>query len=136
MIKIVKWKLVWSFYVTFAIPLLYLANIALSYFYPNTLSLPFFFSLIGILVSVIGLVIWILSYFYLGKSFGVLPQKQKRITKGLYGYFNHPMYVGIFLTFLGLSFSNLSAFGLVFLFLVITPILFLRARLEDKKLTD
>lgn len=134
--KNINVKLVFSFYATLLIPFLYLINIALAYFYPNTLRLPVFLPLIGIFIAIIGLIVWILCYFYLGKSFGVLPQKQKRITKGLYRYFKHPMYIGIFLTFLGLSLSKLSTPGLVFLFFVITPILFLRARFEDKQLFD
>jgi protein-S-isoprenylcysteine O-methyltransferase Ste14 len=125
-----------SFYGTIFIPFLYLINIALAYFYPNTIKLSFVFILIGILMSITGIIIWILSYFYLGKSFGILPQKQKRVTKGLYHYTKHPMYIGIFLTFLGLSLSKLSAFGLIFLFFIITPILIIRAKFEDKKLTD
>lgn len=129
-------KQVLSFYGTILIPFLYLINIAVAYFYPNTINLSFVFILIGIPISIVGIIIWILSYFHLGKSFGVLPQKQKRVTKGLYRYVKHPMYIGIFLTFLGLSLVKLSALGLIFLFLIITPILILRAKFEDEKLTD
>ncbi|MFH1187014.1 MAG: methyltransferase [Candidatus Levyibacteriota bacterium] len=132
--KIFNWKLVLSFYITLFIPLLYFINIALAYFFPNSIKSSIEFSIIGLFLAIIGLFIWILSYFHLGKSFGVLPQKQKRITKGLYKYLNHPMYVGVFLTFLGLSLTNRSSAGLIFLFFVTTPVLIIRAKLENKKL--
>jgi protein-S-isoprenylcysteine O-methyltransferase Ste14 len=72
----------------------------------------------------------------LGMSFGVLPKKQKRIKTGFYKYLRHPMYVGIWSTFLGLSLANASWQGLVFLNILMTPLLFIRAIFEDKKLTD
>lgn len=136
MIKIVEWKLVWSFYVTFAIPLLYLINIYLAYSFPNTISGSIFTTVAGIIITITGLFIWLISYLHLGKSFGVLPQKQKRITSGIYKYISHPMYLGIWLTFLGLSLANRSRMGILFLCLVITPLLALRVKLEEKKLIN
>jgi len=137
MFKIIKWRLVWSFYVTFAIPLLYLTNIYLAYSFPKTIPGSSIITIIvGIIIAIIGLSVWITSYLHLGKSFGVLPQKQKRIVSGIYKYINHPMYLGIWLTFLGLSLTNRSRMGILFLCLVITPLLALRVKLEEKKLTD
>lgn len=136
MFKMVEWKLVWSFYITFAIPLLYLINIYLAYSYPKTIPGSIFTLIAGIVIAILGLSIWIMSYLYLGKSFGVLPQKQKRIATGIYRYINHPMYLGIWLTFLGLSLANTSRVGIIFLCLVITPLLALRVKLEEKRLTN
>src|SRR5680860_1799570 len=120
-------KLILSFYITFLIPFIYFANIALAYFFPRTISLSVSLSLLGLIFAIIGLILWIISFLNLGRSFGVLPQKQKRVTKGLYKHFKHPMYLGIFLTFLGLSLANASKPGLIFL---------IRTNLEDKKLTN
>lgn len=132
----IKWKLVLEFYLTFLIPLLYLANIFISLKNPQTINLPISLIVLGVLIAAVGLIIWLISYINLGNSFGVLPKKQKKVKTGLYKYTNHPMYLGIWLCFLGLSIANSSWQGLIFLNLVITPILFIRARFEDKKLLD
>ena len=134
MIKI-NWKLVLSFWFTIFIPLLYIVNIYLAASFSKTFSPTPAVILIGLIFAFFGLMIWIISFFNLGFSFGVLPQKQKRVTKGIYKYFNHPMYIGIFCAFLGLSIANGSWQGLVFLNVVLLPVLFLRAYFEDKNLS-
>ncbi len=136
MAKIFNWKLILEFYVTFAIPLLYLTNIYLAYSFPRTINGSIFTVITGLIISIIGLFIWLISHLHLGKSFGVLPQKQKRITSGIYKHISHPMYLGIWLTFLGLSLANGSGIGIIFLCLVITPLLALRVKLEEKDLTN
>jgi len=115
---------------------MYLYNIYLAYTFPKTLYISWLVQLLGFFLAIAGLVFWVVSYINLGWSFGVLPQKQKRVTKGLYRYFKHPMYMGIFLTFLGLSLANMSFIGLLFTVLVISPILLTRAYFEQKKLLD
>jgi protein-S-isoprenylcysteine O-methyltransferase Ste14 len=131
----VNWKLVASFWLTIFIPLLYLLNIELAFVKSNTLNLPIIIVILGILIAAFGLILWILSFVNLGKSFGVLPQKQKRVKTGLYKYFNHPMYVGISATMLGLSLANKSLAGLLFFLLILLPILVIRAKVEEKQLT-
>jgi protein-S-isoprenylcysteine O-methyltransferase Ste14 len=130
------WKLIIQFIATVIIPLTYLYNILIIIHSPSTINLPVTLRLIGIIVAICGLIFWIISFINLGKSFGVLPQKQKKIKRGLYQYFSHPMYVGIWSCFLGLSLANASWQGLVFLNLLMTPLLFVRARLEDKNLIN
>lgn len=132
----IKWNLVWQFIGTIFIPLLYLTNIFIAFNNPYSFKPTFSLVLLGVVLAFLGLILWIASYINLGKSFGVLPQKQKKITKGVYKYFNHPMYIAIWLTFLGISLANASWQSLVFLNVVITPLLFIRALLEEKKLTD
>jgi len=132
----IKWKLVWQFVATLTIPLLYLLNINITFNNPQTYKSPFVMVLLGIIIAVLGVFLWITSIVNLGKSFGVLPKKQKRVRTGLYKHFNHPMYVGIWATFLGLSLANQSWQGLAFLNIVILPLLFIRAVFEEKKLTD
>lgn len=130
----IKWNLVFSFVLTVLIPLLYLFNINIAYKTPNSFNPPILLIYAGIFLGLLGALIWAISYINLGHSFGVLPKKQKRVKKGLYKYFNHPMYMGIYLTFLGISLANSSWQGLVFLNLVVLPVLFVRALFEDKKL--
>jgi protein-S-isoprenylcysteine O-methyltransferase Ste14 len=132
----VKWNLVASFAVTIIIPLLYLLNILIILKTPNTVVFNLNLVILGSGLAAFGLFFWIISFINLGKSFGVLPQKQKKVKTGLYKYFNHPMYIGIWACFLGLSLANSSWAGLVFLNLVITPLLFIRAAFEEKKLTN
>ncbi len=134
--QIIKWKLVWEFVATIIIPLLYFGNIAVIMKTPDTGKNSIFFVFLGIIIAIFGLIFWILSYINLGKSFGVLPQEQKKVKSGLYKYFNHPMYIGIWLTFLGLSLANSSWQGILYLNLIITPLLFVRSHLEEKKLKN
>lgn len=130
----INWKLVFSFWATLFIPFLYFLNIYIAAITPDSFKAPFELRIVGILIATAGLIFWIVSFLNLGHSFGVLPQKQKRVKTGLYKYFNHPMYIGIFMTFLGISLANASWQGLVFLNVVILPLLFLRARFEEKQL--
>lgn len=126
----IKWNLVWQFITTLLVPLLYLFNIEIILKTPSSFNSPFLIIIAGVFIAILGLIIWAISYINLGKSFGVLPQKQKRIRKGLYKYLRRPMYVGIYTTFFGLSIANKSWQGLVFLNIVILPLLFIRAFLK------
>lgn len=130
----VNLNLVASFLGTVLIPLLYIINIKIAYETPNSFSAPVSIQILGLLIGLIGLIFWVISYINLGSHFGVLPQKQKRVKKGLYKYFSHPMYMGIYATFLGISIANKSWQGLIFLNIVIVPLLFFRAYFEEKKL--
>lgn len=131
-------KNILAFYLTITIPFFYLLNVFLIYYFSNTLTLPYLITLFGISIAIIGVFFWITSFLTLvfSKSFGILPQKQKRIKIGIYKYFKHPMYIGIFFTFIGLSLANQSKIGLIFTILVISPLLIIRAIYEDKNLHD
>ena len=75
------WKLVLSFYLTVLIPSLYLLNIYLAFFREElNYSL---LNFVGIILAITGVIIWITTYVNLGKSFGVLPQKNKKVKTGL-----------------------------------------------------
>lgn len=130
----VKFKLVLSFLGTVFIPLLYLLNLWIIAVTPFSLNLMFPVILSGLLIALFGIIFWIISFINLGTSFGVLPQKQKRVKRGLYKHLNHPMYIGIYATFFGLSITNGSWQGLTFLNLILLPILFARAILEERNL--
>lgn len=130
----ISWKLVFSIVGTVLFPLLYLFNAIMAYSFSSTFHAPISVSVFGSILMFIGICIWIITMINLKKGFGVLPQKQKRIKTGLYKYFNHPMYVGIYLTFLGLSLANQSWQGLFFLNVFLLPTLVIRATWEDKYL--
>jgi len=133
---VVKWKLVFEFILTVLIPLLYLVNIQIIALNPNSVNFPSIIRMLGIVIAILGLIVWIMSFINLGKYFGVLPKKQKRLKTGLYKYLSHPMYVGIWCAFLGLSMANASWQGLIFLNIFMTPLLFIRALFEDKNLIN
>ena len=132
----IKWNLVWSFYGTIAIPILYLVTLLIAFKYGNSFQATQTVVFLGIFIAAFGLILWIASYIDLGKSFGVLPKKAKKVNKGVYKYFNHPMYAAIWCTFFGLGLANKSLQGLFFLNLVLLTILIIRAKLEEKLLFD
>jgi len=133
-------KLILQFYLTLLIPSIYLLVLYLIATYPKTfpnfnfLNSPIF-QIINLSISLLGIFIWISSYFYLKNSFGVLPTTKPRITKGIYRYFSHPMYLGIFLTFNGLALTTLSLLGFLVNLFILTPINIFRAKSESQYLT-
>ncbi|MFH2085350.1 MAG: methyltransferase [bacterium] len=122
-----------EFYGTVGIPLVYLGGLWLIV-YGERMQIPLEYRIGGLIGAVTGIGLWILSYLHLGSSFGVLPRTQKRVTRGVYGYLKHPMYKAIMLTFLGLSFANGSVAGAWYCVLVLCPLLYVRARLEERRL--
>lgn len=139
MVKIVSKTLVsnvLSFYLTVAIPLLYLYCLTVIAKNPNTLSFPLPIIILGILTCFIGIFLWAISMIQLKSAFGVLPSKQVRVTTGLYKYIKHPMYLGITLTYLGLGIANQSSYGLLATLTLLLPVLIIRTRLEENQLTN
>lgn len=131
----IDWKEIKEFYLTLAVPLLYGLNLWLVSM-SGGLDLSDTVRILGLILGVVGILLWILSYLGLGRSFGVLPKKQKKVKRGVYAFLNHPMYLGIMLCFVGLGVANLSARGVGFSLLVMLPFLWWRARLEEGKLVD
>ena len=130
-----KWNYILEFYGTIGIPLLYLTILSMAAS-GGDLNAPVVFQLFGIACLFIGLIFWVISYFQLGTNFGVLPRKQKRVTAGLYSRYHHPMYIGITLTFFGLSLANQSIKGLLGVTILLIPVLYIRAKYEEKRLHD
>lgn len=122
-----------EFYLTVGIPLVYLLGL---YFLRKGGTIVFSEGMraIGIMLAGIGVIMWGMSYLNLSNSFGVLPKRQKRVTRGLYKYLKHPMYWGISLTYSGIGVANQARAGLMYTWLVLIPILILRAKLETRKL--
>lgn len=129
-------KYILQFYLTIAIPLFYLLILFIINYSMETLSIPSQLSIIGLLFALCGLLLWIVSYVNLGRSFGVLPKRQKRVRQGVYQYLPHPMYIGISATFLGLSIAVRSYPGLLITLIFLIPLLCIRAILEEKVLSS
>ena len=127
-------KNILAFYGTIGVPLLYLFILHIIFNTRNTLIVSSSVHYWGLGVGVVGLIVWILSYIYLGKAFGVLPKKQKIVSRGVYKFFKHPMYIGISMTFVGLSIAMGSLPGLVLTLIILVPLLIVRATFEEKKL--
>ena len=127
-------KYILQFYLTIAIPLLYLLILLIMSQSIGSMSVLNILRIAGLIVSLIGLVIWISSYVSLGHSFGVLPKKQKKVTSGIYQYLPHPMYIGISSTFIGLSISLQSYPGLIITLVFLIPLLVIRAIFEERAL--
>lgn len=132
--KYISIKEILSFYLTFGIPLVYLYGLVLIFAFAGTLRLSFNLVILGVVLAFLGITIWTTSMIQLGSAFGVLPRKQKRVVLGLYKYLRHPMYLGISLTYVGLSLANNSKQGLNFAMLIIVPLLLVRAYFEERKL--
>lgn len=119
---------------TVGIPLLYILNLLVA---AESLYIDYSpLSILGTVIATTGVITWSISMVNLGSSFGVLPKKQKRVVRGLYRYFKHPMYIGISATIIGLSLANYSFEGLAFYCLITLPVLVIRADLEEKNLID
>lgn len=94
-----------------------------------------FLNIVGIMISVPSFSLWVLARFQLGQSFSYLPEANALVKTGLYSIFSHPIYI----------FSGLSVFGYLLLlgdrtwlaiFVLLLPVQWLRARLEDKVLAE
>ena len=91
-------------------------------------------ALLGVLLTYVGLGLWLWGFISLGSSFALLTQARKLVTRGAYKYFKHPIYIGIFLTFLGIAVAKGSVWGLLFNLLITTPMNIIRAKNEENAL--
>ncbi len=118
---------------TFFIPLLYFLAIFIILQTGKELGFGLLLSIVGLIMAIIGLVLWILAFIKLGtKSFAVLPRAKALETGGIYKYFRHPLYVGLILTFVGLSLGAGSLLGIIYTIIVILPLSIVRAKREEK----
>lgn len=88
----------------------------------------------GLAAGTVGLTFWVLGMIHLGNSLAVLPGSKTLVTGGIYRFTAHPIYRGISLTMLGLVLCLGSTWGLAYLVLVVTPLNWVRARMEDTRL--
>jgi protein-S-isoprenylcysteine O-methyltransferase len=124
-----------DFLLTFLIPLLYLAGPVIISSKKALFSPSLACQLSGLFLAVLGLVFWFGGYFSLGlANFSVLPPPKTFQKRGLYAISAHPVYLGIFLTYFGLSLATGSKLGLSYTFGLILPLNLIRAQLEEKEL--
>ena len=115
------------------VPFLYLFPLLFAYF--GTKNFGFGYNelvYIGLGIGAIGFVLWILSMLTLGPSLAVLPGTDRLVTRGIYRYMRHPIYVGIVLTLSGLFLACGSKICLMYVFTVVIPLNILRARAEER----
>ncbi len=127
-------KEVLRFYLVIGIPISYGVGLWLINRYQGQFGLPFRVQIIGLILALFGLGLWIASYISLGSSFGVLPESKPAVTRGVYRYLRHPMYLGIIATFFGLACALESGIGLLFTIGYLIPLLVVRAEAETDKL--
>ena len=94
---------------------------------------------VGVSVFTLGLLMAILSRIHLGSNWsdieaGRVLQKQTVVSKGIYAYVRHPIYVGDLLLLLGLELSLNS--WLVVSVVLLAPVVLWMALREEKMLAD
>ena len=111
------------FLLNILVPSLYLLPLLFAYFGPKNFG--FGYSKLvytGLVISAIGVALWVLSMLTLGPSLAVLPGTDRLVTRGVYRYMRHPIYVGIVLTLSGLFLACGSTICLVYVFTVVIPL--------------
>lgn len=121
--------------VTVLVPSLYLLGLAAAWFAPKQFGFgirPLVY--VGLAVGLSGIVLWIVAMIHLGKSLAVLPGGERLVTRGVYRYIRHPVYLGIDMTLFGLFLTVGSLAGMIYFFIVVLPLNRIRSRLEEKAL--
>ena len=89
---------------------------------------------VALAIGLAGLSLWIIAMVNLGKSLAVMPGADRLVSRGVYKYLRHPIYIGIIFTILGLMVASGSVFGLWFLVVIVIPLNIVRAYFEEKAL--
>lgn len=89
---------------------------------------------IGIVIMLVGFLIWMMGYWQLGKSFAILPKAKELVKEGIYSKIRHPIYVGLSMVLLGMAVYFMSLLWLV-AFVLITVLDICRAIAEEKVLS-
>ena len=89
---------------------------------------------IAYLFLICGLLVSAFSLLDLGKSFDVLPAKRDIVTKGMYKFVRHPIYLGYFLAALGTLTRSLSIYNSM-IFCLLLSLTLLRIFFEEKELS-
>jgi protein-S-isoprenylcysteine O-methyltransferase Ste14 len=83
----------------------------------------------GLVLAVIGIVLWIAARMQLGNSFSVRPRAKALVTSGIYARIRNPIYVFSTLALTGLALYCGKA-GLLLLLAILIPMQIARARAE------
>ena len=120
------------FAISVLVPSLYLFPLVLAYLGPKNFGFGHDgLVYTGLAVGAVGMTLWILSILTLGHSLAVLPGTDRLVTRGVYRYLRHPIYIGIILTLGGLFLACGSTICLVYVFVIVVPLNVFRARLEE-----
>ena len=123
------------FLLNILVPSLYLLPLLFAYLSPKNFGFGYDkLVYTGLAIGAAGVVLWVLSMITLGPSLAVLPGADRLVTRGVYQYIRHPIYVGIVLTLSGLFLACGSAICLVYVFTVVIPLNFFRVQAEEKVL--
>ena len=121
------------FLLNILVPSLYLLPLLFAYLVPKNFGFGYDeLVYMGLAIGAAGVVLWVLSMLTLGASLAVLPGTNRLVTRGVYRYMRHPIYVGIVLTLSGLFLACGSVICLVYVFMVVIPLNIFRARAEEK----
>ncbi len=92
---------------------------------------------VGFLLIFFGAAFSIISRYYLGSAWSFLTitsVNRPLVKEGPYSSVRHPIYLGLFIIWLGASLMFLNWLGLVSAFLILLPLLYKRARIEEENL--
>ena len=120
---------------TVLVPSLYLLALVITWLAPKHFGFgirPLVY--VGLAVGLSGVALWTLAMVHLGKSLAVLPGGDRLVTRGLYRFIRHPVYLGIDMTLFGLFLAVGSTVGMIYFFVVVLPLNIIRSRLEEKAL--
>jgi protein-S-isoprenylcysteine O-methyltransferase Ste14 len=121
--------------ITVLVPSLYMLALVIAWFSPKHFGFgirPLVY--VGLTVGLSGIALWMLAMLHLGKSLAVLPGGERLVTRGVYRYFRHPVYMGIDMTLFGLFLAVGSTYGMIYFGVVVVPLNMIRSRLEEKAL--
>ena len=119
------------------VPSLYLLPLIMAYLGPKNFGFGHEeLVYVGLAVGGVGVILWILAMLTLGPSLAVLPGTDQLVTRGVYSYVRHPIYVGIVLTLGGLLLACGSTICLIYVFVVVVPLNIFRARTEEQVLRE
>jgi protein-S-isoprenylcysteine O-methyltransferase Ste14 len=86
-----------------------------------------------VVMTAIGLIVVVVGKLSLGRSFGLTPANRGVVSRGLYRFVRHPIYLGYLITHLGFMIANPSLWN-IGLLSVADLALLLRARCEEQTL--
>lgn len=94
------------------------------------------FNYYGLPLITTGLIIYFYNKHVMGKTWSIkIEKKDKIITKGLFKYIRHPLYLGILIGLIGGAISTTSIELLFFITFTYTPFIYKRAVIEENLLT-
>ena len=98
-----------------------------------------FMKIFGILISLIGFVVWIIAMAQLGKSFQIKVEAKQLVTSGIYSKIRHPIYLGGIFVVIGDIIYTIGTFlnVLLIIYLLFAIIVqYYRIKSEERVLTN